>query len=176
MSHPPICPSSDPNQIHDFLCHLTEDWPEGSAFELRVLSEIGSAHSQSFPPSPDGLQAGVDWAAQENNCQGNNLYVIPNPKKVAQINKTANDKDILGLTVVFVDQDDAEAPCLVEIVAPSWVVTTGTIPHLRHHGYWRLDAITEDTDAWKATMKAIQKSYKVIQLQIPAALCGCPEQ
>jgi hypothetical protein len=174
VSHRLICPSSDPDQIHEFLCHLTKGWPEGSVFELRVLSESGSAYSQSFLPSLDGLQAGGEWAAQENKHKGNNLYVIPNPKKVEQINKTATDKDILGLTVVFVDQDDAEAPSLVDTIAPSWVVTTGTIPHLRKHGYWRLSTIVKDVAAWKATVKAIQKRFQGDPIANPSRIMRLP--
>jgi hypothetical protein len=174
VSHRLICPSSDPDQIHEFLCHLTKGWPEGSVFELRVLSESGSAYSQSFVPSLDGLQAGRVWAAQENKHKGNNLYVIPNPKKVEQIHKTAKDMDILGLTVVFVDQDGAEAPSLKETITPSWVVTTGTIPHLRQHGYWRLDAIVEDVAAWKATMKVIQRKFQGDAIANPSRIMRLP--
>jgi hypothetical protein len=117
---------------------------------------------------------GGEWAAQENKHKGNNLYVIPNPKKVEQINKTATDKDILGLTVVFVDQDDAEAPSLVDTIAPSWVVTTGTIPHLRKHGYWRLSTIVKDVAAWKATVKAIQKRFQGDPIANPSRIMRLP--
>lgn len=124
------------------------------AVEIRCLSENRRPEVQHF--STDDLQQAAIYAASANR-QGMNVYFCPNPI-AADIGKPAKDGDIVAATWCFADADTpqgAQSLLSYQVPAPDLLVTTGTMPSLRLHAYWRLDEPVYDLIEWRKLQRAI---------------------
>ena len=107
----------------------------------------------------DRVDALVDQAVSWN-LSGRNVYLgatIKHPD-VAPFARTS-DEDALAAWSVHADFDDPGAVERAEKLArrfpPTFRVTTGTVPHVRQHFWWRLDEPVADMAAYRAQVAAL---------------------
>lgn len=127
---------------------------EGGLFELRFLHPtVGNPKGHLF----DGAEIAeaIDLAVQKN-AAGWNAYVGVNPRKpgTAGYGKT---QDIERADWQFVDCDDGESSKKLQELPfpPNYVVTTGTRPHQRLHGYYMLDGPELNLEAFTSRQEAL---------------------
>ncbi len=107
----------------------------------------------------DRIDALVEQA-ESWNIAGRNVYLgatIKHPD-VAPFARTS-DEDALAAWSVHADFDDAGAVERAEKLArrfpPTFRVTTGTVPHVRQHFWWRFDEPVADMAAYRAQVTAL---------------------
>ena len=147
----------DETKICAALKTLTSTWSSldrPHMLEVRFLGDNGRAEVHHFPTSE--LEKAAAYAADTNRME-RNAYFCTNPI-AADIGRPAKDGDIVAATWCFADADTpegAQAIMSYQDPAPDLVVTTGTMPSLRLHAYWRLDEPVEDLGEWREVQKAI---------------------
>ena len=157
---------ADKDAIVTFLAQITNGWdelPEPAVLELRSLFPGRNPDIQRFLPTPDGFDQLADHAIGMNR-HGLNAYVVVNPvRKDAPIRRAgklsgAMDEDIIAAFHFWADGDDEDAANSIRNFAgPKWTmaVTTGRVPSMRPHIYWRCDEPIYNLTAWTGIQKAI---------------------
>jgi hypothetical protein len=154
----PLCP--DPYIIATFLRRVVGSWSsDGSAADFVVeISAIETGHGRvqrSFHAADGWEVNAAHWAAEQNRT-GANIYWVPQPKSADAQHRAASDADIVSLVSSFIDQDGEDAIDWEELpIAPTIVVETGTVPHVRRHPYYLLSAPVQDQDQWRHVQKAM---------------------
>jgi RecA-family ATPase len=110
--------------------------------------------------SLDKLDEAAAFAADLNREAGVNIYAgAALRREDADRHRRAKATDVLGTRVLWFDADhDAEAAATASIqcgASPTVLVTTGTIPNMRMHGYWRLPELLADQAVMSAQLRAI---------------------
>ena len=135
---------SAPQVAKNFLKRITGRWPEvcdGAQLEVTGISQDRKVRAALFSASPECIDAALE-RAENLNRNGFNVYFGVNP--IAPHVKLSNgrrpeDRDIAGAVFAFADgDDDAASTALLEDETSSIIVTTGSIPGPRIHGYWEL--------------------------------------
>ena len=149
-------PTPDQSMITAFLHTATHRWSElnePSVLEIRALTDGKAADYRHFKPQE--IEAAAIHST-ELNAAGWNHYACVNTVAKGTVG-AATDDDILAAFYCFADADDeygansiADAP-----LQPSMLVTTGTMPWRRLHGYWELDEPCRDMGAWRGIQKNI---------------------
>lgn len=158
--------NADKDTIVAYLAEITSGWddlPEPAALELRCLFPDRLPDIRRFPPTPEGFVQLADHAAVMNG-HGLNIYVVVNPVRTSAPMRRngkmsgAEDEDIIAAFYFWADGDDDEAANSIRNFAgPRWTmaVTTGRIPSVRPHIYWRCDEPVMNLAAWTGIQKAI---------------------
>lgn len=148
----------DVDTILAHLEHITARWDEldePCVLEIRPIRN-GTAHYGRFTVKE--LREAAEWAADFNRRQWN-VYVVVNPiSATANISKGAKDEHIVASFFHWADGDDPEAADRIKMFVgpkPTFVVATGSVPHLRPHVYWQLEHPTRNLPAWRGTQGAI---------------------
>ena len=165
MTTDPLC--ADANTVEQFITEITNDWPTASEvglFEIRCLGEHRTPIVQRF--SLGQLNDAVQLAA-DMNSKKLNIYMVINPvdpEATIQAGKGATDADILRAHYSFADADDQQGVSgitkLSELLPPDITVTTGTIPHLRCHAYWKLEEPCNDMQLWTEKQTNIAAQFR----------------
>lgn len=151
-----ISPTPDRATITNFLQALTHRWTEleePSMLEIRALTHGQAADHRHF--APQEIEAATAHST-EMNAAGWNLYACVNPVAVGTAG-AAKDDDILAAFYCFADADDEIGANSIADASlqPSMLVTTGTQPWRRQHGYWELDEPCRDLGVWRGLQKSI---------------------
>ena len=164
MTYNQLC--ADKNIVAQFITEITNDWPTASEvglFEIRCLGEHRTPVVQQFTLSE--LNDAVRFAADMNSLKLN-VYMVINPidpNAIIASNKGATDGDILRAHYSFADADDQRGVSgitkLSELLPPDITVTTGTIPHLRCHAYWKLSKPCYDLQEWTDKQASIAAQF-----------------
>jgi putative DNA primase/helicase len=154
----PVPPTPDRMLIRKHLGLIAADERQGLV-EIAWTDEQGNlSFARQFLLGE--LEAAADEAAKLNRNPGVNIYVgAALRREETNRNRRAKAADVLGTRVLWFDADDnaAEAveKALESRVEPSALITTGSVPHLRMHGYWQLAELLTDHGAITAQLKAI---------------------
>lgn len=151
-----ITPTPHQSTIAEFLRTLTHRWPEldePSVLEIRALTPRQAADHRQF--APQEIEEATAYSA-DLNAVGWNIYACVHPVAVSTVG-AAKDDDILAAFYCFADADDEEgANSIADApLQPSMLVTTGTQPWRRQHGYWELDEPCRDLGVWRGLQKSI---------------------
>lgn len=168
--------SPDTAQIEAHLRHLTRRWHElGQPVVMEVVHLTADDKAivkdvARFSPDDMGISLAVDHIAAMN-AHGVNSYVTVNPidaTRPLRAGHRAETADIAGSFYHFADGDTQQAADNIRnFVGPkcTFVVVTGTIPHVRPHVYWELEEPTRNLPAWsriQASIAATLATDKVI--------------
>ncbi len=154
-----IALTPDPDQIRLHLevlfAELAPDasYPDG-LFELRFLPpNSGRPICKLF--SWGNLDAAIEMAVHVN-AAGKNGYVGVHPRKPGTTG-SGQASDVERAYWQFVDCDDGDASAkLLELpFSPNFIVTTGTRPTQRLHGYYMLEAPETNMAAYTARQEAL---------------------
>ena len=128
-------------------------YPEG-LFELRFLPHNGGKPICKLFSWGD-IDKAVEMA-ERANANGMNGYVGVHPRKPGT-SRAGQASDLDRAYCQFVDCDDGEASAkLLKLpFSPNFIVTTGTRPTQRLHGYYMLDAPETDMAAYTARQEAL---------------------
>ena len=128
-------------------------YPEG-LFELRFLPHNGGKPICKLFSWGD-IDKAVEMA-ERANANGMNGYVGVHPRKPGT-SRAGQASDVDRAYCQFVDCDDGEASAkLLKLpFSPNFIVTTGTQPTQRLHGYYMLDAPETDMAAYTARQEAL---------------------
>ena len=154
-----IALTPDPDQIRLHLevlfAELAPDayYPEG-LFELRFLPPNGGRPICKLF-SRGNLDAAIEMAVHVN-AAGKNGYVGVHPRKPGTTG-SGQASDVERAYWQFVDCDDGAASAkLLELhCPPNFVVTTGTRPAKRLHGYFMLESPETDVAAYTTRQEAL---------------------
>ena len=154
-----IALTPDPDQIRLHLEVLFAElapgasYPEG-LFELRFLPHNGGKPICKLFSWGD-IDKAVEMAERANE-NGMNGYVGVHPRKPGT-SRAGQASDVDCAYWQFVDCDDGEASAkLLKLpFSPNFIVTTGTRPTQRLHGYYMLDAPETDMAAYTARQEAL---------------------
>lgn len=168
--------SPDTAQIEAHLRHMTRRWHElGQPVMMEIvhLTPDDKARVRDvarFSPDATGIALAIDHVAAMN-AHGVNSYVTVNPvdaKRQLRAGHRADTDDIVGSFFHFADGDTQQAADNIRnFVGPkcTFVVVTGTTPHVRPHVYWELEEPTRNMSAWsriQASIAATLATDKVI--------------
>ena len=147
--------------------------PDTDAMRRHVLSLFGAATSGLVelawisPGKGSGARLfaldQVDELAEQAaawNLEGRNLYLGATLKHAdtAPFARTS-DSDAVAAWAVWLDLDEPGSVERAEKAAarfqPTHKITTGTVPHVRQHWWWRLDEPITDMDDLRAQVQAI---------------------
>lgn len=151
----------DADQASRFLHEITQGWcdlPEKAMIELRCIAEHKTPHVSRFSPDAFGIEMAVEHAAAMT-AREYNTYPVINPVRQSAPIKSATDKDIIAAYFFWADGDDeAAAAAIREFAGPKYTmaVTTGRVPSIRPHVYWRIeDGPITDLAEWSRIQKGI---------------------
>lgn len=160
-------PQQDQSQALDFLRIITEGWedlPEPAALELRCLFPGRSPSVSRYSPDEEGFSLAIDHATAMNQS-GLNVYPVINPVRAsAPLRRDgklsgALDDDIIGSFFFWADADDEAATYAIKNFAgPKFTmsVTTGRVPFVRPHVYWRIeDGLIQNLELWSDIQRGI---------------------
>jgi len=168
--------SPDTAQIEAHLRHLTRRWHElGQPVVMEIVHLTADDKAivkdvSRFSPDDMGISLAVDHIAAMN-AHGVNSYVTVNPidaTRPLRAGHRADTADIAGSFYHFADGDTQQAADNIRnFVGPkcTFVVVTGTVPHVRPHVYWELEEPTRNLPAWsriQASIAATLATDKVI--------------
>lgn len=149
----------DASRIETHLRHVTGRWGElGQPVMLEVVHLTAEDKARvrdvaRFSPDATGLSLAADHIAAMN-AHSLNSYIVVNPvdaTRPLRPGHRADGSDIVASFFQFADADTAEAADNIRnFVGPkcTFVVVTGTTPHVRPHVYWELDEPTRNLQAW----------------------------
>jgi hypothetical protein len=152
---------ADPVAIRADLTYMTARWHELGrpvVFEVRAFKE--NAQPQTFKFAPDWIDEAVETISNMN-ALGYNIYAVRNPIR-HDVSGSASDTDIVAAFFLWADCDDpAAAGNVYRFDGPKWsaAVTTGRIPSVRVHTYWRLKEPCTDMDQWRAMQVTISQHF-----------------
>ena len=151
--------------------------PDTDAMRRHVLSLFGAATSGLVelawisPGKGSGARLftldQVDELAEQAvawNLEGRNLYLGATLKHpdTAPFARTS-DSDAVAAWAVWLDLDEPgsveRAERLARRMPPTLKVTTGTVPHVRQHWWWRLEEPIDDMAALRGQLEAIAGLY-----------------
>lgn len=141
----------DAAAIRADLEYMTARWgelDEQAMFEVRAFKE--GAQTQTAKFAPDWMDDAVEWIVNLNNLKFN-IYAVRNPIR-HDISGSASDSDILASFYLWADCDDEDsAGNVYRFDGPKYsaAVVTGTVPSVRVHTYWQLNAPCIDLDKWR---------------------------
>lgn len=121
---------------------------KGSGARLFTLDQVDELAEQA-----------VAW-----NLEGRNLYLGATLKHpdTAPFARTS-DSDAVAAWAVWLDLDEPgsveRAERLARRMPPTLKVTTGTVPHVRQHWWWRLEEPIDDMAALRGQLEAIAGTY-----------------
>ena len=121
---------------------------KGSGARLFALDQVDELAEQA-----------VGW-----NLEGRNLYLGATLKHAdtAPFARTS-DSDAVAAWAVWLDLDEPgsveRAERLARRMPPTLKVTTGTVPHVRQHWWWRLEEPIDDMAALRGQLEAIAGTY-----------------
>jgi len=121
---------------------------KGSGARLFTLDQVDELAEQA-----------VAW-----NLEGRNLYLGATLKHAdtAPFARTS-DSDAVAAWAVWLDLDETgsveRAERLARRMPPTLKVTTGTVPHVRQHWWWRLEEPIDDMAALRGQLEAIAGLY-----------------
>ena len=121
---------------------------KGSGARLFTLDQVDELAEQA-----------VAW-----NLEGRNLYLGATLKHpdTAPFARTS-DSDAVAAWAVWLDLDEPgsveRAERLARRMPPTLKVTTGTLPHVRQHWWWRLEEPIDDMAALRGQLEAIAGTY-----------------
>jgi archaellum biogenesis ATPase FlaH len=130
---------------------MTARWgelDEKAVFEVRAFKE--GAQTQTAKFAPDWIDEAVDWITNLNKLKFN-IYAVRNPVR-HDVSGSASDSDILASFYLWADCDDEHsAGNVYRFDGPKYsaAVVTGTVPSVRVHTYWQLNAPCADLDKWR---------------------------
>ncbi len=159
-------PSSDKTLILNFINAITEHWfmngNETSLFQIRCIGERQKPFLKLF--TLNKIDQAVDLIIKKN-YELFNVYMTVNPiDSNAEVANGAKDGHISNAYFCFADADDLEGFKGLQHLSlrnpPDITVTTGTVPHIRLHHYWRLTIPCTDMDKWRSYQKRIAETYK----------------
>ncbi|MFM8678913.1 MAG: hypothetical protein ACKOGH_04780, partial [Alphaproteobacteria bacterium] len=142
----------DPEAMQRHVLALFGAATEG-LIELAWIKQGRGAGAQLF--TLDRIEALVEQAVAWNREEGRNVYLGATLKHpdTAPFGRTS-DTDAFSCWAYWLDIDDAgaveRAQALTRQFPPTLKITTGTVPHLRQHWWWRLDAAVMDMEAVRA--------------------------
>jgi hypothetical protein len=128
----------------------------GGLIEIRCIdpAKRRAVQVKLFDADPQGRQMARDFAQIQNGA-GLNVYVGANPRKPSSHReRAASDDDVEIAFVQFVDLDsgaDARDRLDAGRIEPCFIVTTGTVPTVRMHGWWELETPSRNMVAWAQT-------------------------
>lgn len=120
-------------------------------------------HARLF--GTDELDAAVEFAAQHNKIQGQNIYVGAALRKPdTPRDRRAADMDVLALSAYYVDIDKEGAAAAAKAryngCPPTAVVVTGRHPHVRAQLWWRLEAPDRDLERVRRQNMALATAFQ----------------
>jgi len=151
-------PRANKSAILDFIQAITENTTV-QLYEIRCLGEKPALIKSYLPRDEDKA---VDFIISKNR-QRYNIYMTINPiDPNAGITKAATNTDIKCAHFSFADADDEKGMEGLQVLSlkapPDIVVTTGTVPYMRQHHYWRLNTPCTDMEKWRSYQKLIATS------------------
>tara|TARA_X000001036_G_scaffold343138_1_gene322701 strand:- start:1364 stop:1981 length:618 start_codon:yes stop_codon:yes gene_type:complete len=152
-------PRANKSAILDFIRAITENTTV-QLYEIRCIRGGNSISSAFF--SPQYNNEATDLIIRKNQRRYN-IYMTINPiDPNSRITKAATDTDIKCAHFCFADADDEKGMEGLQVLSskkpPDIVVTTGTIPYMRQHHYWRLNTPCTDMEKWRSYQKLIATS------------------
>lgn len=180
-------PQQDAAQALDFLRIITEGWddlPEPASLELRCLFPGRSPSVSRYSPDESGFEMLLEHATAMNQS-GLNVYPVINPVRAsAPLRRDgklsgAQDEDIIGSFFFWADADDEAATYAIKNFAgPKFTmsVTTGRIPFVRPHVYWRIeDGLIQNLELWSDIQRGIAAQLSTDKAVInPARIMRLP--
>ncbi len=152
---------ADTTAIRKDLEYMTRRWSE---LDRKVMFEV-RAFKEGFQPQTakfavDWIDDAVDWIGSMNG-RGYNIYAVRNPVRY-EVSGSASDTDIVAAFFLWADCDDpAAAGNVLRFDGPKWSasVTTGSVPSVRAHVYWELEAPCTDMAAWREMQVTIARHF-----------------
>lgn len=120
-------------------------------------------HARLF--GTEELDAAVEFAAQHNKIQGQNIYVGAALRKPdTPRDRRAADTDVLAMPAYYVDIDKEGAAAAAKAryngCPPTAVVVTGRHPYVRAQLWWRLEAPDRDLDRVRRQNMALATAFQ----------------
>ena len=138
--------------IHRFLGEISAPWEYLEKFEVRFLREHKASHTAQF--AMHAFDEMVEHI-EAMNLSGMNCYVCVNPVP-NDAPRNVKDEHIKRAYFAYVDADDlgaAERCREFEAFKPHMHVTTGTIPFIRCHTYYKFSQPLDHMDQWRQIQK-----------------------
>jgi hypothetical protein len=148
------------HHLEILLAPARQAYPHG-LFELQWGQDGHLANFTYFGMAPDRLAVAADFPAGRNRG-GCNTYVGVNPRKPGTNTRMATTAQEVEIAFRHFDLDQPDAVALarerVAAARPTFIVTTGTVPHKRPHFYWLLEKPVRDLAAWTERQLGVQQA------------------
>ena len=126
-------------KIYERQFHFNEIAKTAINKDQRIEISHDCKASKTF--RPDEFELANNWI-EDGQAQKKNIYIAPAIRH-PHIKGRADKNGVAHSGYAWADADDRDAvDCILELQPPqepSFIIQTGTVPHLRLHAYWRAD-------------------------------------